>query len=563
MLRLALVATATLALVVPAAEATTFCVAGPDVCPPGATAVTNPNLQSQVLAGGHRSDGQADVALLDNETFTSTGFFTVNGSDPIEVRGEGNAPGGTVLTSSGSGAGMVLYTGSFGTGTATLRDLMVLVPASFDADGTGITASGDLFERVRVRSANPGNALALGATGVTFRAGVVDSAGAGSFDLGFRASGNEGANLVEFSSVAADAAVSSVAATAPVTVRRSVLSSTGGVVVSATNGAGVAVENSLLITKGVAAFGALAGGAGESRIAADHVTVVPGGPGNHVVVGATVLAGSAGDASVTITNSILRGFTSAYKRSAPESGPDGEANVTIRYSDFTVGANGDNGHGAAILGPGNLDVDPRFVGPADLSLASDSPLIDAGDPAAGGPAVDMVGNPRVNDGDRNHTAIRDMGFREFQAPPPDPLPSPPPTTPPGGGAPPPLVPGIVPPPLTPPTFGADTLVTLGAIALDRRGRVALRIRNRNAFAVGGAVAVRSTGAIPRAAARLGRTTLTLGAGATRTVRVRLSRAGRRALRRRGRLAVRVVAAVRAPSGAVRTVRKAATLKRRR
>jgi hypothetical protein len=69
-----------------------------------------------------------------------------------------------------------------------------------------------------------------------------------------------------------------------------------------------------------------------------------------------------------------------------------------------------------------LNVDPAFVNPgaANYHLTLGSPVVDQGDPAAGGPAVDLDGSPRVIDGDAVPGAVRDMGAYELpDSVPPD------------------------------------------------------------------------------------------------------------------------------------------------
>jgi parallel beta-helix repeat protein len=67
----------------------------------------------------------------------------------------------------------------------------------------------------------------------------------------------------------------------------------------------------------------------------------------------------------------------------------------------------------------NIDQDPLFVNATtgDLRLLSSaSPCVDSGAISTPGlPATDLAGNPRVVDGDRNGTAIVDMGAYEYQS----------------------------------------------------------------------------------------------------------------------------------------------------
>ena len=83
--------------------------------------------------------------------------------------------------------------------------------------------------------------------------------------------------------------------------------------------------------------------------------------------------------------------------------------TTVNYSDVQ-----DNWSGA---GSNNINADPLFVNAAggDLRLSSSSsPSVDTGDNSAAGlPATDLAGNPRVSDGNKDHIAVVDMGAYEY------------------------------------------------------------------------------------------------------------------------------------------------------
>jgi hypothetical protein len=69
----------------------------------------------------------------------------------------------------------------------------------------------------------------------------------------------------------------------------------------------------------------------------------------------------------------------------------------------------------ALPGPGNLSVEPLFVNAAlgDYHLRSDSPLIDAGDPASAAGGLDFDYDPRICDGAWTGLARVDIGADEF------------------------------------------------------------------------------------------------------------------------------------------------------
>jgi hypothetical protein len=107
------------------------------------------------------------------------------------------------------------------------------------------------------------------------------------------------------------------------------------------------------------------------------------------------------------------------------------------------------------------------------------------------------------------------------------------------------------PPPPPASFGSDTLVTLSLAArrLGRKGVVPVRVRNRNSFAVSGRLGAR------RKRARAKTKSFDVGAGARKTVKLKLPRKLRRLLVHRRRLALRLGAAVQDPAGNERRVVK--------
>jgi parallel beta-helix repeat protein len=103
----------------------------------------------------------------------------------------------------------------------------------------------------------------------------------------------------------------------------------------------------------------------------------------------------------TITNCILWGDT-------PDEIYNKSSSPTVTYSDVQGGW----------TGTGNIDADPLFVNAAggDLRLSSfASPCVDTGDNNAPNlPPTDLTDNPRVVDGNRDGSAIVDMGAYELQ-----------------------------------------------------------------------------------------------------------------------------------------------------
>lgn len=169
-------------------------------------------------------------------------------------------------------------------------------------------------------------------------------------------------------------------------------------------------------------------GTTPETIEADHVTIVGGGTGSTGASAYAATPTAKQTAQIVLTNSIISGPVTSLAVQASNDGAQGgnsSAQILVAYTDYDPAATqvtiGANGVGDVFNGPGNLDVVPGFLDPDDdYRLASTSPLVDAGDPAAGGPALDLDRTPRVVDGDLDLTAVRDMGAYEWHdSTPPD------------------------------------------------------------------------------------------------------------------------------------------------
>lgn len=400
------------------AAATTFCVPtfGP-ACANTAGNVAEDDLEKAMNTSA--SDGSADTiviaagSLADDAGYEpSSGFknpavFEPNGSDPLTVLGAGRAA--TTLTSEGSGNIYMLLLGSR---KVTMRDLTLEIPASFpDDSGAAVQMyAGDLLERVDVVSLNVGSdgVSAVGA-GNVFRDGELRGGGLeGELSDGFDVSGATGALLVE-DAIVRDVSWPLIGATeGTLTARRvSVDSRTYGAI--ATSGHVVLQNSVLTLDAGIGLYASA--GAEDASLLADHVTVVNSG-GTNPALEAKKFSGSAGDATLTATNSIFRGFVSGYKTETPI-GP-GIGVVSIKASYSNLSQTGSELGGSVDVATGNIDADPQLL--ADYSLPPTSPSIDAGSPFLG-LNDDFLGAPRPSDGNGDGLAIRDQGAFEYQRPP--------------------------------------------------------------------------------------------------------------------------------------------------
>jgi hypothetical protein len=173
------------------------------------------------------------------------------------------------------------------------------------------------------------------------------------------------------------------------------------------------VEDSVLrnTTENAGHDGAIVhGGSADNSLTLNHVTMI-GSPASGTALRAFATSHTA---NLTFRNGVFAGYPATIFRLA--SGAGAAANVTTDYSDYSGPTGGDSGAGA-ITETNHLTVDPGFLSSTDFHLRADSPLIDAGDPAALGAAettTDASGQSRIADGNGDCTPRRDIGAFEFQ-----------------------------------------------------------------------------------------------------------------------------------------------------
>lgn len=162
-------------------------------------------------------------------------------------------------------------------------------------------------------------------------------------------------------------------------------------------------------------------GPAAKEINARHVTIVGGGGGSTGARARAVAPGAKQKSVLTLNDSIIAGPAISIDRQADNDGAQGgpsEAQVTTSYSRYdattAVDTNTANGTGTIAADHQTAAV-PGFVNPAsNFHLTAGSPLIDAGDPAAGGPLRDLDRGARVADGNEDGVVRRDIGAYEFQ-----------------------------------------------------------------------------------------------------------------------------------------------------
>jgi hypothetical protein len=157
----------------------------------------------------------------------------------------------------------------------------------------------------------------------------------------------------------------------------------------------------------------------SKTVTANHVTIIGGGTGSYGVYAYAATPTALQQATVILGNSIVRGPTTDLYAVAGNNGAQGgtsTATIGVLYSDWHSESEWTqpNGTASIAVGPGRLDVAPGFRDPVhgDYRLAAGSPLVDKGMPGTSGLTLDLDGSARVQDGNSDGTAIRDMGAYE-------------------------------------------------------------------------------------------------------------------------------------------------------
>ncbi len=399
------------------AEATTICVPGvATACPGTAGAVGKTDLEEALSYQG--SDGKADEVIVaagtysENASFepeagTSATTFELVGTDPLTVTGAGE---GTILTSASAANEYVVNLSYNNTRAITMRDLTVQDPAS-QPDGLAggiLLYEGDTLERVTVVSLNEGGDGILGyGPGNVVRDCEVRAGGTGEVDYGISSSG-PGTVLVEDSTVK-EASWALVAGNGTLTARRTAVLDAITYGAIATGGSMVLENSTFTVDDGIGLY--LSAAATDQSLTADHVTILNTGGTTYPALEGKKFSSTAGDATMTVSNSIFRGFSSGYKTETPFGPGVGLVKITARYSNLPQ--KGISNGGTADFSTGNIDADPLFG--TDLSLQPGSPSIDAGDPSFG-LNTDFLGAPRPVDGNGDGVAVADQGAFEYQPP---------------------------------------------------------------------------------------------------------------------------------------------------
>lgn len=402
------------------ASATTFCVpAFYADCPSGGGNVETNSLPNALSQDG--SDGTPDIVHIDVSSFTPSSSIKAIGSDDLTILGSGRDK--TVISSSSSSNIYVLQLNSR-TGSVTMKDLSVVVPASFpDSGGNGAALqAGDVdLESVDFVTENDGSdAVAniigggnfedvhiLGRNGASFSRGI---------DGGLCSPGV--LSVTNSDIVTEGSGIVSDCPNRPISVDRTEISSVSSAL-SIANGGTLEATNTIIRGGDYSPIQMYNNSGDATNVKLDHLTVLALGDNTVPGFSAVVPSSSAATADINlqISNSIITGFQKSWKLEAPTDPARGNVNALISYSNFLPEG---EVSGDAILGQGegNLNETPGFVDITDFHLSQSSPMVDAGDPTAVAPELDFEGNARPIDGDYDGTAIRDIGAYELNPPPP-------------------------------------------------------------------------------------------------------------------------------------------------
>ena len=388
------------------AASNTICVGNPS----GGCDAHAASISAAVLTAN--SNGVDDLILVGAGTYADGPYFL---DSDVSMKGSGQ--GVTILTLPASANDDEYLTANGG----DVSDLTVKMAAAESGNDAGLVLRpGSTAFRVSVDGAGT-----LAATGIESEDAIITQSVVhmpvtpGSSSRGVF---SEGGTIVADSVIAGHLAYGASSSSTADTVSRVKIKASGSGV--ATDVGTVNVDNVLIDLGSSDGTGLLAANFNANPIAksinASHVTVVGGGDNSRGAFAYAANPNALQVSTIQLQNSIIRGPETALAVMAGNNGSVGgnsTATITASYSNWASKSEVPMANGTAqvVQGPGNLNVDPAFVNAAggNYALKTSSPVVDKGDPIAGGPAMDLVRKNRINDGNGDGSAVRDMGAYEM------------------------------------------------------------------------------------------------------------------------------------------------------
>ncbi len=398
------------------AGAATYCVAPATGCN---TDLPSTGFQTALTQAGTGST--VDTIRLGAATYNA-GPYSINTSAADSIVGAG--VGQTIITSPANAAShtMLDVFEPSSSSPGVVSDLTITVPANGGGNpDDGLKLVNTDARRIAVISA------ATTGNGVTFGGGTIADSTIQIptvTNSGYRGVSMLGDGTITGSDITAPTGVQmSQSGTALVTVSRSTVHAIG--VGVTTDGGNLAVDDSVIDlgtapnSRGIVSENPN-GGTNSRDVDVRHTTIVGGGSGSQ---GLRLVAGAASvvqHVNGTLADSVISGPAVPIYQYAAGPGPTlSSSNLAVGFSNYDASANqttpGGNGSvGGSIQGP-ITNLAPGFVnaGAGDFRLAASSALIDAGRPDDTGPPLARAGNARVQDGNGDGVAVRDIGAYEF------------------------------------------------------------------------------------------------------------------------------------------------------
>jgi hypothetical protein len=401
------------------AGATDYCVGAPG-CDP-----TN-NLQSfQTALGKAAAGNDADRIFLGAGTYTApvTGF-SYGAGGPVEIVGTGQSGlGATVITGPAGATGHVLELMG-GPGTS-VHDVRIVIPQNVAPPVLTALQTNGTASRITVYDD--------AASQVVPRNGVLLSGGTLEDSFVLLGANSAGVVLPGYGETVRDARITAelgVSSYGGALERNSVVATNYGILA---RGGQTTIRSSEFRVQSGTATGIYASAQSgyNPTVIADGVNVLGHGDPGTTGVRASTSAAPASNATVTLTNSLVRSFGTPLRAEASGSGV---GRIDASYSDYDSSKNVTTGTTNAKIAETHVsnvgDVGFADVGDLDYGLLPSSPLVDAGDPATG-QGLDFKRHALVTDGNLDGFARRDIGAVEL----PGPLPGEGTGPPPPGGTP--------------------------------------------------------------------------------------------------------------------------------